>query len=39
MAEVIKADIFLVLTDVENVKLNFSKPDKKNIDEMTVGGG
>jgi len=36
LAEVIKADIFLILTDVEKVKLNFGKPDEKNIDEMTV---
>ena len=36
LAEVIKADIFLILTDVENVKLNFGKSDEKNIDEMTV---
>ena len=36
LAEVIKVDIFLILTDVENIKLNFGKPDEKNIDEMTV---
>jgi carbamate kinase len=36
LAEVIKADIFLILTDVEKVKLNFGKPDEKNIEKMTV---
>jgi len=38
LAEVIKADIFLILTDVENIKLNFGKSDEKNIDEMTGRG-
>ena len=31
LAEVIKADIFLILIDVENVKLNFGKSDEKLI--------
>jgi carbamate kinase len=37
LAEVINADVFLILTDVENVRLNFGKSDEKNIYEMTVG--
>ncbi len=36
LAEVINADTFLILTDVEKVKLNFGKPDEKPIDRMTV---
>jgi carbamate kinase len=36
LAEVVGADIFLVLTDVEKVKLNFGKPNEKSIDEMTL---
>jgi carbamate kinase len=36
LAEVVGADIFLVLTDVEKVKLNFGKTDEKDLDRMTV---
>lgn len=36
VAEEINADIFLILTDVEKVKLNFSKPNEKDIDRLTV---
>lgn len=36
LAEVINADTFLILTDVEKVKLNFGKPNEKPIDRMTV---
>jgi carbamate kinase len=36
LAEVINADIFLVLTDVEKVKLFFSKPNEVDLDRMTV---
>ena len=36
LAEVVNADTFLILTDVEKVKLNFGKPDEKPIDRMTV---
>ena len=36
LAEAIGADIFLVITDVEKVKLNFGKPNEKDIDRMTV---
>jgi len=36
LAEVVDADIFLVLTDVEKVKLNYGKPNEKDLDEMTV---
>jgi len=36
LAEVVGADIFLILTDVDKVKLNFGKPDEKVIDKMTL---
>jgi len=36
LAEVVNADVFLILTDVERVKLNFGKPDEKEIDAMTL---
>lgn len=36
LAEVVNADVFLTLTDVEKVKLNFGKPDEKEIDIMTL---
>lgn len=36
LAEVVDADILLVLTDVEKVKLNYGKPNEKDLDEMTV---
>lgn len=36
LAEVVNADTFLILTDVEKVKLNFGKPNEKSIGHMTV---
>jgi len=36
LAEAVKADIFLILTDVEKVKLNFGKPDERDINFMTL---
>lgn len=36
LAEVINADIFLILTDVENVMLNYGKPNEMKIDKMTM---
>ena len=36
LAEVIKADIMLILTDVEKVALNFGKPNQRFLDLMTV---
>jgi len=36
LAEVVKADLFLILTDVEKVKLNFGEPDERDIDMMTL---
>ena len=36
LAEVIKADVFLILTDVEKVKLNFGELDERDMDVMTL---
>ena len=36
LAEVVHADVFLILTDVEKVKLNYSKPSEKEISAMTI---
>lgn len=35
LAEIIGADIFLVLTDVEKAKINFGKPDEKALGEIS----
>ncbi|MFQ6076580.1 MAG: carbamate kinase [Candidatus Bathyarchaeia archaeon] len=36
LAKVVGANIFLVLTDVERVALNFNKPGERPIDNMTL---
>ncbi len=36
LAEIVNANIFLVLTDVEHVYLNFNKPNQKSITKITV---
>ena len=36
LAEVVKADVLLILTDVRKVKLNYGKPNEVDIDRMTV---
>jgi len=36
LAENIKADYFIVSTDVPKVCLNFNKPDQKELDEITI---
>ena len=36
LAQLIKADLFLISTAVEQVALNFGKPDEKMIDRMTL---
>jgi carbamate kinase len=36
LAEVIGADLLIILTDVENVSLNYGKPEQKPIQKMTV---
>jgi carbamate kinase len=36
LAEVVGADIFLILTDVEKVKLNYGKLNEKDLDRMTL---
>jgi carbamate kinase len=36
LAQAVKADKFLILTDVEKVFLNFNKPEQKALDRLTV---
>jgi carbamate kinase len=36
LAEVVEADIFLILTDVEKVKINFAKDGETDLDTITV---
>ena len=36
LAEVVNADVLLILTDVEKVKLNYGKPNERDLDKMTV---
>lgn len=36
LAELVEADAFIILTGVDNVYVNFNKPDQKKLDEVTV---
>ena len=36
LAKKIDADVLMILTDVEKVAINFSKPDQKDLDSLTV---
>lgn len=36
MAEVIDADVLMILTAVDNVAINFGKPNQKNLTRLTV---
>jgi carbamate kinase len=36
LAEVVGVDTFLILTDIEKVKLNFGKEDEEDIDKLTL---
>jgi carbamate kinase len=36
LAEAVNADVFLILTDVECVKLNYGKTNEQNIDRLTL---
>jgi carbamate kinase len=36
LAEIVNANIFLVLTDVEHVYLNYNKPNQESINNITV---
>ncbi|MDW7740204.1 MAG: carbamate kinase [Bacillota bacterium] len=36
LADDIRADILMILTEVDKVALNFNKPDQKDLDHMTV---
>lgn len=37
LAEELKADSLIILTDVEKVSLNYNKPNQEDLDRMTVG--
>ncbi|WP_434644413.1 carbamate kinase (plasmid) [Thermoanaerobacterium thermosaccharolyticum] len=36
LAEILNADIFLILTAVEQVAINFNKPNQKNLSQLTT---
>jgi carbamate kinase len=36
LAEVVRADTFLILTDVEKAKLNFDRPDEEALGQITL---
>lgn len=36
LAEEVKAEKFIILTDVEKVAINYNKPNQKNLKQMTV---
>lgn len=36
LAQAVQADKFMILTDVENVYVNFSKPDQKALQDITL---
>lgn len=36
LAKVIEANIFIILTDVENIKINFGKSNEKNLRKITL---
>jgi len=36
LAEIVNADVFLILTNIEKVKLNFGKPNEEDLDRLTV---
>jgi carbamate kinase len=36
LAEDVGADVFLILTDVDKVRLNYGRPDERPLDRMTV---
>jgi len=36
LAEVVGADILLILTDIDRVRLNYGKPNERPIDKMTI---
>ncbi|MCK5202203.1 MAG: carbamate kinase [Spirochaetales bacterium] len=36
LSQAVKADKFMILTDVENVYVNFNKPDQKVLEEITL---
>ena len=39
LAEQIKADVLMILTEVEKVAINFNKPDQQDLDHLTLSDG
>ena len=39
LAEQVKADMLMILTEVEKVAINFNKPDQQDLDHMTLLDG
>jgi carbamate kinase len=37
LASIIEADILLVLTDVDNVAINYGKPHQRDLNHITIG--
>jgi carbamate kinase len=36
LAQTLRADLFMISTSVEKVSLNYNKPNRREIDEMTL---
>lgn len=36
LAEQVEADVLMILTEVEQVAINYNKPDQKNLSELTI---
>jgi carbamate kinase len=36
LAQILRADLFIISTGVEKVSLNFNKPDQRELDQMTL---
>lgn len=36
LAELVQADILLILTGVDNVYVNYNKPDQEKLEEVTI---
>lgn len=37
LAQILRADLFIISTGVEKVAINFNKPDQRLLDQMTLG--
>lgn len=39
LAEQVRADVLMILTEVEKVAINFNKPDQQDLDHLTLSDG